>query len=106
MDFTGFPLCQNGDILIVLSPEHRLQLHSEILKRHSKFFKERITQQNAATLSSTALHRNKETVRWRFDLLDKPELDGEGPGNLVQIVSLLSPNDRHFSQVEYACFES
>jgi len=88
MDFNGFPLCANGDVLIVLSNDDKLQLHSEILKRQSKFFKERITQQNAATLSSTAIHKHKETVRWRFDLLDKPEADGEGAGHLVPIVSL------------------
>jgi hypothetical protein len=95
MDFTGFPLCANGDVLIILSNDNKLQLHSEILKRHSKFFKERITQQNAATLSSTALNKHKESVRWRFDLLDKPELDGEGAGHLVPIVSVL-PSDPHF----------
>ncbi|QDS69590.1 hypothetical protein FKW77_008416 [Venturia effusa] len=84
MDFAGFPLCHNGDVLIVLSNDNRLQLHAEILKRHSKFFKGRITQQNAATLSSGA-QKQGETVRWRFDLLDKPDLDGEGAGRLVAI---------------------
>jgi hypothetical protein len=87
MDFTGFPLCSNGDTLIALSPNHALQLHSEILKRHSKFFKEHISQENAATLSSSVRHSNNETVRWRFDLLDKPELDKEGAGRLVLTVS-------------------
>lgn len=87
MDFSGFPLCANGDVLIVLSNDNKLQLHAEILKRHSKFFKERISQQNAATLSSGA-QKQGETVRWRFDLLDKPDLDGEGAGRLIAIVSL------------------
>lgn len=97
MDFTGFPLCTNGDVLIVLSNDNKLQLHSEILSRHSKFFKERITQQHATTLSTSAL-KNKETVRWRFDLLDKPDLDGEGAGCLVAIVSLLR-GERNFLHV-------
>lgn len=94
MDFSGFPLCTNGDVLIVLSNDNRLQLHAEILKRHSNFFKDRITQQNAATLSSGA-QKQGETVRWRFDLLDKPDLDGEGAGRLIAIVSLTCTRRDH-----------
>jgi hypothetical protein len=101
MDFSGFPLCANGDVLIVLSNDDKLQLHSDILRRHSKFFKERITQQNAATLSSTAIHKHKETVRWRFDLLDKPEADGEGAGHLIPIVSIFYSSSLFHAIIRY-----
>lgn len=103
MDFTGFPLCTNGDTLIVLSPKHTLQLHSDILKRRSTFFKEHISQENSATLSSSVRHSDKETVRWRFDLLDKPELDKECAGKLVLVVSCYSLIHRIvFKTVEFS----
>lgn len=99
MDFSGFPECTNGDVLVVLADGNRFQLHAEILKRHSKYFKERITQQNAATLSSGA-QKAGETVRWRFDLLDKPDLDGEGAGRLSAIVSM-TRIERDFFNILY-----
>jgi hypothetical protein len=52
MDFTRFPRCVNGDVLIVLEPENReLQLHADMLRRQSKFFRDCLTQENVATLA-------------------------------------------------------
>jgi hypothetical protein len=87
MDFTRFPMCANGDVLIVLSPDRKLQLHAEMLKRQSKFFRDKVVQENAATLRGRA-KRSGETTRWRFDLVDRPQPGDGGPGKLQMVASI------------------
>ncbi|KAF2431326.1 hypothetical protein EJ08DRAFT_632188 [Tothia fuscella] len=83
-------MCANGDVLIVLAPDMHLKLHAAMLQRHSKFFREHLIQENATTLSST-LRARGETMRWRFDLVERPEIGDDGPGKL-QMVADLSGN--------------
>lgn len=87
MDFTGFPMCANGDVLIVLSPGRKLRLHTEMLKRQSTFFRDKVVQDNAATLSGGAT-RSGETIRWRFDLVERPAPGGDGQGRLRMVVRI------------------
>ena len=87
MDFTGFPICLNGDVLIKLAPDKSLQLHADMLKRHSKFFRDNISDDNGATLSSSAKKRG-ESVRWRFDLVERPDEGTAGAGVLNPVVGL------------------
>jgi hypothetical protein len=91
MDFTGYPRCANGDVLIVLEPgKLELQLHSDILRRQSRFFRERLTKENATTLSSKA-KRAGESVRWRFDLVECQFPSEDCPGKLQIVVSTQIP---------------
>ena len=84
MDFKGYPRCNNGDVLIMLSPDKAFQLHSEILRRHSKFFREHL-KDGGATLSTTA-KRNGEFVRWRFDMVERPGYGEDGAGVFSRVV--------------------
>jgi hypothetical protein len=86
MDFDGYPSCANGDVAIKLSPDKSYQLHADILNRHSAFFKKYL-KDGGASLSSNA-KRQGETVRWRFDLVERPQEGEEGCGTLAQVVSV------------------
>lgn len=86
MDFKGYPRCNNGDVLIMLSPDKEFQLHAEMLRRHSKFFRDRLSD-GGATLSSSA-KRSGETVRWRFDMVQRPSDGEDGAGTIERVVSL------------------
>jgi hypothetical protein len=86
MDFRNYPRCANGDVLIMLSSDKIFQLHAEMLRRHSKFFRDRL-KDGGATLSSNA-KRNGETVRWRFDMVERPGFGEDGAGMLERVVSL------------------
>jgi hypothetical protein len=83
-DFTGFPMCRDGDVLITLSTSHRMQLHSEILKRHSTLFSANILDHNYIGLSNAAKKRGI-TIRWRFDLKYAP--GNAGCGHLEPVVT-------------------
>jgi hypothetical protein len=85
-DFTGFPMCRDGDVLITLTTNRQLQLHSGILKRHSQFFNDHLLEGNAIDLSATA-KKSGVTTRWRFDLQHTPGMPG--CGRMEQVVSNL-----------------
>jgi hypothetical protein len=93
MDFTGYPRCINGDVLIILKPgDWELKLHADVQRRQSKFFRHRLTQESAATLSSSA-KRAGEFVRWRYDLVERPGPGEDGPGKLQMVVCFsVAPN--------------
>jgi hypothetical protein len=88
MDFTGYPYCANDDVLIVLEPGNwELKLHADVLRRHSKFFRDRLTEESAAMLSSIA-KRASQYVRWRYDLVERPSPREDGPARLQMVVRL------------------
>lgn len=66
-DLTGYPICKNGDVLIVFSPTESMQLHSELLARHSTFFKKAFKRRPGVELNRNARGKGV-TYRWRFDL--------------------------------------
>lgn len=69
----AFPHFANGDVLIELSTMRRYELHSSALKVASRFFKELLTEKNAAALC----RRPQKNFRWRFELNQYPNEDGE-----------------------------
>src|ERR1700712_1222700 len=86
-DFTGFPMCRDGDVLITLSTNRQLQLHSGILKRHCQLFHDHLLDRNAIDLTNAA-KKAGVTTRWRFDL--KYTQGMGGCGRLEQVVSCYS----------------
>jgi hypothetical protein len=66
-DFAGYPICQNGDVVLVFSAGTRMQLHSEILARHCTFFRNALQKNLPIELNSHA-KRAGVSIRWRFDL--------------------------------------
>ena len=76
-DFTGFPVCRDGDVLITLCTNRQLQLHSGILKRHSQYFDDHLLESEACELSAAA-KKSGVTARWRFDLKYTPGMPGCG----------------------------
>jgi hypothetical protein len=87
MEFKGYPRCDNGNVLIMLSPDKAFQLHAEVLRRHSTFFREHLMD-GGATLSTTA-KRSGETVRWRFDMVQRPGIGEDGAGIFRRVVCLI-----------------
>lgn len=81
-----FPNYKDSDVLIVLSQTRQYRLHSHILRLHSDFFKEALTEDRAAQLSSRARKEGK-AVRYRLDL-ELDERDGTGIGSFKSRVSL------------------
>lgn len=86
MNHNRFPHYTDGDVLIILSKEYVYQLHSSELCRKSKFFCDRLTGQGAV-LSEEA-KRKGETIRWRFDMVERPRAGEVGVGRLERVVSL------------------
>jgi hypothetical protein len=65
-DFAGYPMCKNGDVLIILSAAVHYQVHAELLKRHCRYFSKTLTNENAL-ISADKAKRNG-AVRWKFQL--------------------------------------
>lgn len=83
MNLSGFPHCQGGDVLIVLAPDKTFTLHAVMLRRHSSYFARELTLENA-----THLKRGLGlTIRYRFDLIDRPGPSEKGPGRFNRTVS-------------------
>ena len=75
----------DGDVMIVLSATVRYKVHSSVLKSHSRLFRSLLTSGNAAELSGKSKQRTN--MRYRLELVERPQNDEAGAGVLELIVS-------------------
>jgi hypothetical protein len=69
---TNFPEFADGDVRIVITGSRQYKLHSTILKSVSPLMQELLTDDIAAPLCSTAIKKEKATLRFRLDLTRIP----------------------------------
>lgn len=70
-DSSSFPMFSDGDVMLVISPEHLYRLHSSVLKRCSGFFASVLTESRAAKLATQAM-RAGNTLRFYLQLIYSP----------------------------------
>ncbi|KAF2673087.1 hypothetical protein BT63DRAFT_475648 [Microthyrium microscopicum] len=107
VDFTGYPECTDGNVLIVLAPHRHFRLHSEILTRHSQFFSKKITQKPLITKQGSRKVMN--AIHWRFDLIfrhgqtqfTETDLDADG-----KPISLPGISYAHFDASQVAACDT
>ena len=61
-----FPTYSDGDVSIIVSPQHTYKLHSSVLKRNSSFFLGAINEAPGTRLTSKA--RQEGAAAYRFEL--------------------------------------
>jgi hypothetical protein len=87
MDSPGggrFPRFRDGDVHIIINGSRQYYLHSQLLRTHSSYFEHYLTNENGPPLTSKAIKRGM-TVRWRFELEDVIEENGEAEKQLTVV---------------------
>ncbi|KAF2104549.1 hypothetical protein NA57DRAFT_51368 [Rhizodiscina lignyota] len=85
---SDFPTFANGDVAINLGAGQRYVLHAETLRRGSKFFAERLTEDQTPVPAKKG--KDVQRIRWRFELVERPAADDTGPG----VLEMLELNDK------------
>lgn len=85
MDYEGqdnWAHSSSGDVSIGLGAGHSYILHSWILRKHSPFFAEQLTEVNTKVPDKRA-----GKIRWKLELVERPAPDDTGAGVLELLVS-------------------
>lgn len=100
MTKNDFPKYNDGDTLVVISPDQQYQLHAATLRNSSGYFRDELTEENAVQLAAKA-KKNGIKIRWRLELDLPTDLGGTEVGELARRVSLLCypPNTRRLPLV-------
>jgi hypothetical protein len=73
---SDFPHYRDGDVAITIAPLKTYQLHSNVLRRNSRYFAEILDETTAAPLTTKA-RRDGVTTQYRLQLV-KPTFDAIG----------------------------
>lgn len=68
-----FPTYADGDVSIIVCPQHTFKLHSSVLRRNSPFFLAEINREPGARLTSKA--RQEGAAAYRFELITSDPQD-------------------------------